>query len=62
MKKILLSIVALAFVAGVSAPVFAAKHMSEKLAEACKDKKPGEMVKVDDKDVKCPAPKKDGKK
>jgi hypothetical protein len=24
---------------------------------ACKDKKPGDVVKVDGKDVKCPAPK-----
>ena len=54
MKKIVLSLVALAVVAGVSAPVFAAKHESEKVMAACKDKKPGEMVKVDGKEVKCP--------
>jgi hypothetical protein len=28
------------------------------VAKACKDKKPGDMVKVDGKDVKCPEAKK----
>lgn len=63
MKKILLSIVALAFAAGVST-AFAAQHMKpgdDKLAAACKDKKAGDTVKVDGKDVKCPE-KKDAKK
>lgn len=56
MKKILTSAIALAFIAGMglSTSTFAAKHM----AEACKGKKAGDMVKVDGKDVKCPEPKK----
>jgi len=56
MKKILTSAMALAFVAGIglSTSAFAGKHM----AEACKGKKAGDMVKVDGKDVKCPDMKK----
>jgi hypothetical protein len=62
MKKILLSLVALAFAAGVST-AFAAAHMKpdDKLVAACKDKKAGDAVKVDGKDAKCPE-KKDAKK
>jgi uncharacterized protein YxeA len=63
MKKILLSLVALAFAAGVST-AFAEKHMKpgdDKLVAACKDKKAGDTVKVDGKDTKCPE-KKDAKK
>lgn len=63
MKKIVLSLVAVAFAAGVPTTVLAMKHggpMNEKLAAACKDKKAGDTVKVDGKDVKCPE--KDAKK
>jgi hypothetical protein len=51
---------AIAFVAGMglSTSSMAAKHMAEATAKACKDKKPGDMVKVDGKDVKCPEAKK----
>ncbi|MFL6621422.1 MAG: hypothetical protein ACJ8J7_04655 [Sulfurifustaceae bacterium] len=64
MKKTLLSLMALVFVAGLSTSAFAMKHMgpnADKVAAACKDKKAGETVKVDGKDVKCPE-KKEGKK
>lgn len=65
MKKTLLSIIALAFAASVSTAAFAMKHVgpaADKLAAACKDKKAGDMVKVDGKDAKCPEAKKDAKK
>lgn len=63
MKKTLMTVVALAFAAGLSAPTFAAKHeMDGKLAAACKGKKAGDTVKVDGKDAKCPEAKKDSKK
>jgi hypothetical protein len=63
MKKTLMTVVALAFAAGLSAPTFAAKHeMDGKLAAACKGKKAGDAVKVDGKDMKCPEAKKDSKK
>jgi hypothetical protein len=60
MKKLLTSFMAVAFIAGLglSAPSMAAKHTGEAIAKACKDKKPGDMVKVDGKEVKCPEPKK----
>lgn len=56
MKKLLASLAALAFIAGmgISTSSMAAKHMAEATAKACKDKKPGDMVKVDGKEVKCP--------
>lgn len=56
MKKLLASLTALAFIAGmgISTSSMAAKHMSEATTKACKDKKPGDTVKVDGKDVKCP--------
>jgi hypothetical protein len=41
----------------VSLSANAAKH-EEAVAKACKDKKAGDMVKVDGKDVKCPEKKK----
>ena len=41
----------------VSLTANAAKH-EEAVAKACKGKKPGETVKVDGKDVKCPEAKK----
>lgn len=60
MNKLLTSIMAVTFVAGLglSAPSMAAKHVNEALAKACKDKKPGDMVKVDGKEMKCPEAKK----
>lgn len=60
MKKLLTSLAALAFIAGmgISTSSMAAKHMAEATAKACKDKKPGDTVKVDGKDVKCPEAKK----
>jgi hypothetical protein len=62
MKKTLISMTALAFVFAFGAAQ-AAKHegagkMNDKVAAACKDKKPGDMVKVDGKEVKCPEAKK----
>lgn len=59
MKKLLTSLMAVAFIAGLglSAPSMANKHKSEAIAKACKDKKPGDMVTVDKKEVKCPEPK-----
>lgn len=63
MKKTLMSLIALAFAAGLTAPTFAAKSEADaKLAAACKDKKAGDTVKVDGKDMKCPEAKKDEKK
>lgn len=60
MKKLLTSLAALAFIAGmgISTSSMAAKHMAEATAKACKDKKAGDTVKVDGKDVKCPEAKK----
>lgn len=56
MKKLLTSLTALAFIAGlgISTSSLAAKHMAEATAKACKGKKPGDTVKVDGKEVKCP--------
>ena len=56
MKKLLTSLMAVAFVAGLglTAPSMAAKHMNEAVTKACKDKKADEKVNVDGKDVKCP--------
>lgn len=50
MKKIVLTFLALSFAAATAAS-FAG---DDKVAAACKDKKAGETVKVDGKDVKCP--------
>ena len=74
MKKTLIALFALAFAFAFGA-ANAAKHEMPKgdapkaaakkadpIAKACKDMKPGTMVKVDGKDVKCPEPKKDVKK
>jgi len=61
MSKLLTTLLAATFAVATLTPVvFAAKHEMEKesaVATACKDKKPGDVVKVDGKDVKCPAPK-----
>lgn len=56
MKKILLSLLALTFAAGVGTSALAAgeKKADDAVAKACKDKKPGEEVTVDGKKVKCP--------
>lgn len=64
MKKILMSLFALAFTAALAAPAFAMKHEAdEKVAAACKGKKAGDKVSVDGKDVACPEKKKkDGEK
>ena len=64
MNKLLTSLLALTFVAGLglSTSSMAEKHMGEALAKACKDKKPGDTVKVDGKDMKCPEAKKEEKK
>ena len=60
MSKLLTTLLAAAFaVATVSAFAQTAdqkKATAQATATACKDKKPGDMVKVDGKDVKCPAP------
>lgn len=60
MKKLLSSLVAITFLAGLgfSSISLAGKHMAEAVAKACKDKKPGDVVKVDGKEVKCPEAKK----
>jgi uncharacterized low-complexity protein len=57
MSKLLTTILAATFAVATLTPVaFAAKHdMKETaLATACKGKKPGDVVKVDGKDAKCP--------
>ncbi len=58
MKKILMSILALAFGLGVTTAVLADAKADEALAKACKGKKAGDTVKVDGKDAKCPEAKK----
>lgn len=55
MKKLILSLIALSFLGTGAA--FAMKHegpAAEKLAAACKDKKPGDKVTVDGKEMTCP--------
>jgi hypothetical protein len=59
MSKLLTTLLAATFAAATLTPIaFAAKHemAADKVATACKDKKPGDIVKIDGKDVKCPAP------
>jgi Zn finger protein HypA/HybF involved in hydrogenase expression len=62
MKKSLIALSAIAFAFTVGAAQ-AMKHEAagkmDPVAAACKDKKAGDMVKVDGKDVKCPEAKKD---
>jgi hypothetical protein len=55
MKKILSTLMALGLVASFGT---AYAQSADAVAKACKDKKPGETVKVDGKDVKCPEKKK----
>jgi hypothetical protein len=65
MSKLISAVLAAAFAVATVSPVAFAQEKKEKmepsktaLDTACKDKKPGDTVKVDGKDVKCPAPKK----
>jgi hypothetical protein len=64
MSKLLSVVLAAVFaMATVSTVAFAQeKKKSDPVAAACKGKKPGDMVKVGGKDVKCPAPKSAPKK
>jgi len=58
MNKFLTAVLVALFAAVTVSPVaIAQEKKSDPVAAACKDKKPGDMVKVDGKDVKCPAPK-----
>jgi hypothetical protein len=46
------------FAAVTASPIaIAQEKKADPVAAACKGKKAGDMVKVDGKDVKCPAPK-----
>ena len=69
MSKLIGAVLAAAFAVATVSPVAFAQTKEEKakaskaaLDAACKDKKPGDVVKVDGKDVKCPAPKSAPKK
>jgi hypothetical protein len=64
MSKLISAVLAAAFAVATVSPVAFAQTKGDKAAEskaaldaACKDKKPGDVVKVDGKDVKCPAAK-----
>ncbi|HZM34993.1 MAG TPA: hypothetical protein VFC18_10925 [Burkholderiales bacterium] len=57
MGKLISAVFAAAFAVATVSPVAYAQS-ADKVAAACKGKKAGDMVKVDGKDVKCPAPKK----
>ena len=69
MKKTLISLIAVAFAFVLGTAAQAAKHegpapapaadtkKADPVAKACKGKKVGDVVKVDGKDVKCPAKK-----
>jgi hypothetical protein len=64
MSKLISALLAAAFAVATVSPVAFAQTKEEKAAKskaaldaACKDKKPGDVVKVDGKDVKCPKPK-----
>jgi len=57
MSKLLTVLMATTFAAATLTPAaFAQEKKANPVAAACKGKKPGDMVKVDGKDVKCPAP------
>jgi hypothetical protein len=64
MSKLISAVLAAAFAVATVSPVAFAQTKDDKAAKkaaleaACKDKKAGDMVKVEGKDVKCPAPKK----
>ena len=58
MTKLLTALLAAMFATVTLAPVaFAQDKKADPVAAACKGKKAGDVVKVDGKDVKCPAPK-----
>jgi len=58
MTKLLTAVLAAMFATVTLAPVaFAQEKKADPVAAACKGKKAGDVVKVDGKDVKCPAPK-----
>jgi hypothetical protein len=64
MSKLISAVLAAAFAVATVSPVAFAQEKKETAAPskaavdaACKDKKPGDVVKVDGKDVKCPAAK-----
>jgi len=58
MSKLLTMLLATVFAAITLIPVaFAQEKKADPVAAACKGKKPGDSVKVDGKDVKCPDPK-----
>ena len=64
MSKLLTAVLAAVFAVATVTPIAFAQTKEEKAAAskaavntACKGKKPGDVVKVDGKDVKCPAPK-----
>ncbi|HEU4921624.1 MAG TPA: hypothetical protein VFT23_00965 [Burkholderiales bacterium] len=68
MSKLISAVLAAAFAVATVSPVAFAQEKEKKaptskaskaaaLDAACKDKKPGDVVKVDGKDVKCPKPK-----
>jgi hypothetical protein len=60
MNKIISGVMVLSLVAGLglSTASMANNHGNEALVKACKDKKAGDTVKVDGKDMKCPEAKK----
>ena len=65
MSKLISAVLAAAFAVATVSPVAFAQEKKDKAAsskaafeEACKGKKAGDTVKVDGKDVKCPAAKK----
>ena len=64
MTKLLSVLLAAMFATMTLAPVAFAQDMKKAnpVAAACKGKKAGDVVKVDGKDVKCPAPKAAAKK
>jgi hypothetical protein len=69
MSKLISAVLAAAFAVATVSPVAFAQEKKEKKAApskaaveaACMDKKPGDVVKVDGKDVKCPKPKSEPK-
>ncbi len=68
MSKLIGAVMAAAFAVAIVSPAAIAqtadqkKAQAEAVAKACQGKKPGDMVKVNGKDVKCPAPKTEPKK
>jgi hypothetical protein len=61
MTKLLTALLAAVFAVLTVSPIAFAQDKKDAakaaVDKACKDKKPGDVVKVDGKDVKCPAPK-----